>query len=229
MVIASEALEENNIPQIDNLSEKPAEEDGKKKEKKAKEKRPKAHVITTILAILVSIVLFIGIVGVIGSLIFVHKMCEDMPELNVSDLISPDSSIVYDSDDNVIMELGTYLRQNIDYEQMPNTLIDAFLAIEDSRFFEHPGFDIPRFTKAALENLQSGDFSQGGSTITMQLIKNTYYSVDAGEESTIAEREGMGGIKRKVQEIILALQLENTTDTTKQQIIANGWLGEPMP
>ena len=219
--------EEFNTTQTSDLSnavfEAAVEEDARnrsKKEKKPKEKRPKAHPATTIFAILVCIILFVGVVGVIGSLVFVNKMCEDIPELNVSDLVAPDSSMIYDSDDNVIMELGMYLRENIEYEQMPNTLIDAFLAIEDSRFFEHPGFDIPRFTKAALENLKSGDFSQGGSTVTMQLIKNTYYSIDAGEDSTIAEREGMGGIKRKIQEIILALQLENATDTTKQEIIA---------
>ena len=93
-----------------------------------------------------------------------------------------------------------------------------------SRFFEHPGFDIPRFTKAALENVRTRDFSQGGSTITMQLIKNSYFSIDADEESTIAAREGMSGIKRKMQEIVLALQLENFTDTTKQEIISKSRL-----
>ena len=54
----------------------------------------------------------------------------------------------------------------------------------------------------------------------MQLIKNSYFSIDADDESTIAAREGMSGIKRKMQEIVLALELENLTDTTKQEIIA---------
>nr|MCR4854569.1 transglycosylase domain-containing protein [Erysipelotrichaceae bacterium] len=85
---------------------------------------------------------------------------------------------------------------------------------------EHPGFDIPRFTKAALANFRTRDFSQGGSTITMQLIKNSYFSIDADDESTIAAREGMSGIKRKMQEIVLSLELENLTDTPKQDIIA---------
>lgn len=191
-----------------------------KRTRKAKSKRPKAKTFTFIMAILMCIILFFGVVAVAGAGYFAYKLCEDKPELHVSDLVSPDSSTIYDSDGNKIMELGMYLRENISYERMPNCLIDAFLAIEDSRFFEHPGFDIPRFTKAIIENIKVRDFSQGGSTITMQLIKNSYFSIDADDESTIAAREGMSGIKRKMQEIVLALELENFTDTTKQEIIA---------
>ena len=198
----------------------PAEKKRSTKERKPKTKRPKAKLFTFIMAILMCIVLFICLCAGVGAIYFAYKLCEDKPELHVSDLVSPDSSTIYDSDDNKIMELGMYLRENIEYERMPNCLIDAFLAIEDSRFFEHPGFDIPRFTKAALANFRTRDFSQGGSTITMQLIKNSYFSIDADDESTIAAREGMSGIKRKMQEIVLALELENFTDTTKQQIIA---------
>ena len=199
--------------------EKPKKEK-KEKVKKEKTPRPKGHVITFILAILTCIVLFVGICGVIAAGVFAYKLCEDKPELHVEDLRSPDSSMIYDSDGKKIMEIGMYLRENIDYVEMPNCLIDAFLAIEDSRFYEHLGFDIPRFTKAAIENFKTRDFSQGGSTVTMQLIKNSYYSIDAGEDSTIAARSGMSGIKRKMQEIVLALELENFTETTKQEILA---------
>ena len=193
-----------------------------KKEKKIKEKiiRPKASKLTFAFSIIVSIALFICVVGAVGAGIFAYKLCENIPTLNVNDLVSPDSSTIYDSEGNKIMQIGMYLRENIEYDEMPNCLIDAFLAVEDSRFFEHIGFDIPRFTKAALANFRTGDFSQGGSTVTMQLIKNSYFSIDAGEESTIASREGMSGIKRKMQEIVLSLQLELFTDTKKQDIIA---------
>ena len=192
-----------------------------KKEKIKKDNnRPKGKPFTMAMAILVCIILFIGVCGVIGAFIFAYKLCEDKPELVVKDLIAPDSSTIYDSEGNEIMELGMYLRENIGYNEMPNCLIDAFLAIEDSRFFEHNGFDIPRFTKAIIENIKTHDFSQGGSTITMQLIKNTYYSIDDDENSTIAERSGMGGVKRKMQEIVLALELENIKKVPKQDIIA---------
>lgn len=192
----------------------------KERVRKEKQPRPKAKLFTFIMAILMCIILFLGVCGVAAAGYFAYKLCEDKPELKVADLVSPDSSTIYDSEDHKIMELGMYLRENIEYERMPNCLIDAFLAIEDSRFFEHIGFDIPRFTKAALANIRTRDFSQGGSTITMQLIKNSYFSIDADEDSTIAAREGMSGIKRKMQEIVLSLELENLTDTTKQEIIA---------
>ncbi len=187
---------------------------------KQKDPRPKGSTVTFVLAIVTCIVLFLGICGVIAAGIFAYKLCEDKPELHVEDLRSPDSSMIFDSNGNKIMEIGMYLRENIDYEEMPNCLIDAFLAIEDSRFYEHIGFDIPRFTKAIIENIKTRDFSQGGSTVTMQLIKNSYFSIDAGEDSTIASRTGMSGIKRKMQEIVLALELENFTETTKQEILA---------
>lgn len=206
---------------FENFKEKFKKEKAKEeKTDKPKEKRPKGKVVTFVMAILVCLVVFIGVIGVIGAGVFVHKLCEDKPTLNVDNLKAPDSSMIYDNEGNIIMELGLYLRENISYEEMPNTLIDAFLAIEDSRFFEHFGFDIPRFTAAAIANLKSHDFSQGGSTITMQLIKNTYYSIDDDENSTIAARSGMSGIKRKVQEIVLALELENLTDISKQEIMS---------
>ncbi|MBR0420695.1 MAG: transglycosylase domain-containing protein [Erysipelotrichaceae bacterium] len=192
----------------------------KVKSEKVRSERPKAKTFTFIMAILMCLFLLACLGAVIGAFLFAAKLCEDKPTLVVEDLVAPDSSTIYDSEGNKIMELGMYLRENISYEEMPNTLIDAFLAIEDSRFFEHFGFDIPRFTKAALENVRTRDFSQGGSTITMQLIKNTYFSIDADADSTIAAREGMSGIKRKMQEIVLALELENRTEITKQEIIA---------
>ena len=206
----------------DAQANKPEQPKAKKMPARKKEKtpRPKSRVFTTVLAVLSCIVLFIGVIGVIFAFVFAAKLCEDKPELEIADLVSPDSTTVYDSDGVKIMELGMYLRENITYEEMPNELIDAFLAIEDSRFFEHPGFDIPRFTKAIMENVRTRDFSQGGSTITMQLIKNSYFSIDDDENSTIAARNGMSGVKRKMQEIVLALELENVKKVSKQEIIA---------
>lgn len=180
-------------------------------------KRPSSGKLTRIFAIIVSTLVGLGIIGGIGCLIFVANMLKDMPELDVDRLKSPDSTVIYDANGEVLVELGMYLRENIEYDEMPNVLIDAFLSIEDSRFFEHFGFDIPRFTKAILANLKSGSFAQGGSTITMQLVKNSYFQVDANDESTIADRSGLGGIKRKMQEIVLAIQ-SNYTISKKETI-----------
>ena len=85
--------------------------------------------------------------------------------------------------------------------------------LKDSRFFVHNGFDLPRFTKAALENLiatmKSGkvNFGQGGSTFTMQLVKNTYFVTD----SSLAPKK----IQRKIQEIYLAMQLDSQISKKK--------------
>lgn len=169
--------------------------------------RPKGNKVTFVFAILVSIIVACCLIVGCICLKFAFDMLETKPSLNLDDLRSPNSSLVLDKDGNTIMELGLYLRENIDYKDMPNSLVDAFLAIEDSRFFSHFGFDIPRFTMAAIANLKAGDFGQGGSTITMQLIKNTYFQIDADDDSTIADRDGLAGIRRKLQEIVLSIEL----------------------
>ena len=152
-------------------------------------------------------VYFLLIVGLTvggAGLYISYRIIQNAPEINLTDFEGLESSQIYDADGEQITELGAYLRENIPYEEMPNSLVDAFVAIEDSRFFEHPGFDIPRFVKAAMKNLKSGSFAQGGSTFTMQLVKNTYYQIDDINNSTIAQKS----IDRKVQEIWLSLKLE---------------------
>ena len=171
-------------------------------------------------ATIVWVVIVLALIGVGCGIGFVSYFTSDKPQLVVSDLKAPDSTTVYDNEGNKLIELGLYLRENIDYDQMPNCLIDAFVSIEDSRFFDHIGFDVPRFTKAIIANLRSGDFGQGGSTITMQLIKNTYFSIDDGENSTLAAREGMSGIKRKLEEIMMSIDLTLGNKLSKKDTIA---------
>lgn len=166
-------------------------------------------------AVVVWTIIGIGIIGVIICGVIGFKLLEGMPELVLTDLVAEESSVIYDANDQVVAELGEYKRENVGYEEMPNVLVDAFLSIEDSRFFEHFGFDIPRFTKAFLENIKSGSFDQGGSTFTMQLIKNTYFQIDDGANSTLAERS----IQRKAQEIILAIEADAKLD--KRDIFAS--------
>lgn len=140
--------------------------------------------------------------GVIG-LRLVQTLTDDIPVLDVDDLGSEESTVIYDANDNVITEVGTYYRENIHYEDCPESLIDAFLAIEDSRYFTHNGFDIPRFSKSIINTFVHGDM-QGGSTFTMQLVKNSYFSVENGTQST----ERQATIRYKVQQILLSMELE---------------------
>ena len=177
-----------------------------------KNKKKKKISIFKILLSLIIIVYFV-VIGV--SLEFINSTMMTAPTLELEHFNSNDSTQIYDSEGNVIAEIGLYLREKIEYDDMSQTLIDAFLATEDSRFFEHTGFDIPRFSKAIIENLKSKSFSQGGSTFTMQLLKNTYFQVDADENSTIATKS----IDRKLKEILLSSELEEIM--SKEDILLN--------
>lgn len=156
-----------------------------------------------ILTVFMVLVVGIYVVGGIYAVRYASKLLKGMPTLNVDDLISTESSKIYDGNGTLLTEIGTYYRENIPYEQMPESLIDAFLSVEDSRFFEHNGFDIPRFTKSVLETVLRHN-TQGGSTFTMQLVKNTYFSIEDGDNST----ERSATLSYKAQQIVLSMQLE---------------------
>ena len=173
-----------------------------KQKQKPKRKINKTNLWAIIISSLAIIAFICLIIGVVALLV----LLKDKPTLNLQDFEQAESSVIYDNKGQEVANLGTVIRTNSEYDELPNCVVDAFVAIEDSRFFEHNGFDLPRFTKALLENLKSMSFGQGGSTFTMQLVKNTYFTNDeTGEE---ASRSGVSGIKRKVQEIALALELE---------------------
>ena len=179
------------------------------KTKKAKKKINKEN----LLAIILSSIALLGLILLVAGIITIFVLLKDSPEFDLSDFNSIESSIVYDKDGNQIYELGNVIRKNVEYDEIPNVLIDALVAVEDSRFYEHNGFDVPRFTRAFIDNLRTRSFGQGGSTLTMQLVKNTYF---------VNDEQGQGAaksIKRKVQEIALAMKLEN--NASKREIITN--------
>ena len=168
-------------------------------------------------AVIISCVAIIGLICLTVGLIVIVGMLKSKPELDVSEFTNSESSVIYDEDGNQIAELGTTIRENVTYDDLPNVLVDAFVATEDSRYFEHNGFDVPRFAKAFLSNLKTMSFSQGGSTFTMQLVKNTYFSNDETGQS--ASRSGLSGVTRKVQEIALAMELEKSNEVNKKTIL----------
>ncbi len=151
-------------------------------------------------------------VGGSYALIYVNELLANAPIIAKEDLSPQPSTIVLDAKGEIIAELGKEIRSLVGYEELPQCVIDAFVSIEDSRFFVHHGFDLPRFVKAALVNVKSGNFSQGGSTFTMQMIKNSYFLL-----------EGSGGvtknIERKIQEIYLSGKAEDLVD--KKTIFEN--------
>ena len=189
------------LPDFDH-PEKVEQPDERQREKLRKKyiRKLRWHKILTVFMVLV---VSIYVVGGIYAVRYASKLLKGMPTLNVDDLISTESSKIYDGNGTLLTEIGTYYRENIPYEQMPESLIDAFLSVEDSRFFEHNGFDIPRFTKSVLETVLRHN-TQGGSTFTMQLVKNTYFSIEDGDNST----ERSATLSYKAQQIVLSMQLE---------------------
>ena len=162
-------------------------------------------VLVNTFRVLVVLAVLAGAAG-LGALAGIAKGYVDTAP--VLDLVALDSqaqtSFIYDSAGNLITEYkGTENRVLVSLEAMPRRLRDAFVAVEDARFYSHTGVDLKRIVGAFVSNLTSSG-TQGGSTITQQLIKNTLLS---SEQS----------YKRKIQEAYLALQLEK--NYTKDQIL----------
>ena len=129
------------------------------------------------------------------------------PELSESKLVATTSSKIYDSKNELIADLGAERRVNAQSSEIPTDLVNAIVSIEDHRFFTHRGLDSIRIAGAFLRNLSSRGGLQGGSTLTQQLIKLTYFSTSTADQT----------LSRKVQEAWLAIQLERTA--TKQEIL----------
>ena len=113
------------------------------------------------------------------SIVFSIYIVIKAPDFDPEKLYRAESSIIYDKDGKEIAKLGIEKRKKVTYDDLPEVLVDAIVATEDSRYFQHNGFDLPRFTKAALGQvvnklLGRGGNAGGGSTITMQVNKNNY-------------------------------------------------------
>ncbi|WP_042458967.1 transglycosylase domain-containing protein [Neobacillus dielmonensis] len=165
----------------------------KKEQNRQKSVRP--HKKGSLVKKLVIVCLVLGLISAGAGAITITSMAKGAPGLDASKLVDPLSTKFYDKDGNFLYEYGKEKRTKIAYEQLPKVLENAFIATEDSRFYEHKGIDYKRTAKAIFVNV-TGDFgSQGGSTITQQVIKNSFLT----PKKTL---------KRKVQEWELAYKLE---------------------
>ena len=135
---------------------------------------------------------------------------------NKDGLSTLSNSRIYDGNGELFFEFGDEIREDVTYEQIPQSVVDAFLSIEDSRYFKHNGFDLPRFIAAALNNLRRGDLSQGGSTLTMQMIDNAFTKNKEEKLKEEGKFTKIQNIKLKIQEIYLSLIAEQNID--KEQI-----------
>lgn len=184
------------------------------RDKKIKEKKTKkaARIVKPVL-ICCGVMLLI-LIGVLAA--FVWKQIQQAPDISEIDA-TPDGylSTILDKDENVMNTL--YVTESnriyVGLENIPQELQEAFIAIEDARFYSHKGIDIKGILRAVGQGIAKGSFSQGASTITQQLLKNNVFT-DWMEEETFYDR-----VCRKVQEQYLAICLEQ--NYSKEWILEN--------
>lgn len=170
-------------------------------------------IIRISLICIVSVVIAGGII----AYLYAKNLIDQLPDVSTID-ISPTGymSTVYDSDGSEIETLASTgaNRTYVTLNDIPEDLQHAFVAIEDSRFYEHNGIDLQGIIRAAATGVLNGmDFSQGASTITQQLLKNNYFTTWTSEH-TFAD-----SLNRKIQEQYLAVQLEKIV--SKDVILEN--------
>ena len=174
-------------------------------ERKAKTvKKKKKGKVKKVFKVLIIIFFVLVIIGVIVAGLLWKNIVDNAPKFDPELLYHQESSIVYDSNGNEIKTLATEKRENITYDELPEVLVNAIIATEDSRFFQHNGFDLLRFVRATLAAL-TGQDGGGASTLTMQVSKNTYTSKEVS-------------LTRKFTDIYMAMfQIEKKY--TKKEII----------
>lgn len=152
---------------------------------------------------LIIIIILISIpMGFYGMYLYIAPSLPEMSTLKKAPLLKPLQ--VFSSDNELIAEYGGKLSVPVKYEQIPPEFIHAFLAAEDSSFFEHSGISFKSLGRALSETVTGSDVQTGGSTITMQVAKNYYLS----PERTL---------KRKLTEIFLARKIEQ--NLSKEEIL----------
>lgn len=163
-------------------------------------KQKKKKKVKKILKLLLNIFLLLLLIGLIGGIVFAVYIVVKAPNFDPKNLYSTESSIVYDKSGKQITKLGVEKRKNVNYDDLPQVLVDAIIATEDSRFMQHNGFDLPRFLKASagqvVNKITGHGNAGGGSTLTMQVSKNNYTSV---------ESSGFEGIVRKFTDIYISI------------------------
>lgn len=171
------------------------------KKSKKKNKSGSSFFVKLITAVFVACML-VFLCGV-GLFFFYAK---DAPELTESSLDTTVSSIIYDANGEKITDIGAENREKINATQVPQLLADAVVSVEDKRFYKHIGVDPIRIIGSFVSNVRSGGL-QGGSTLTQQLIKLSFFSTKSSDQT----------LKRKAQEAVMAIKLERMK--SKQEIL----------
>jgi len=160
------------------------------------------RVLGGLLALALTLVLLVGM-GFAGAYQYLAPEIPDAAALR--DVKTQLPLRVYSRDGRLIAQIGEQRRIPVTFEQIPATVIEAFLAAEDARFYQHPGVDWQGLVRALVANVSAGGVREGGGTITMQLARNTVLT---------SERT----LRRKLKEVFLALRLER--EFSKPEILA---------
>ncbi len=141
------------------------------------------------------VVMILALIGFIGGIGFCYYIVKSAPEFDAQRMFEKEATKVLDSKGTLIASLGAEQREKVTYDELPQVLVDAIIATEDSRFFQHNGFDAPRFLKASISQVL-GRGGGGASTLTMQLSKLSFTSTNA---------TGIQGIIRKFTDIYMSV------------------------
>lgn len=186
-----------------------------KKEKHIRSDIPKAkHKVSfNIFRIFIFLLITIGVMGIAAGVGGMKGVLDSAPEISVEDVMPQGyKSFIYDRDGNLLTQLYQPETNRIqkDIGEIPKVLQNAFIALEDERFWEHNGIDPKGIVRAFFVGITSGDFSEGASTLTQQLLKLNVFG--GGAESSMLLK-----FKRKFQEQYLALELEK--NMSKEEIL----------
>ena len=188
------------------MSENNTEQTRSSQHRHTKKKAPTSSKKKLWKKILISIAAFVTVAIIAIVAIFAYYGAT-APTIQASDLEGATETKILDKDGELIYSLGGEKRDIITSEQVPQLLKDAITSIEDKRFYSHMGIDPIRIAGSFLRNAKAGQITQGGSTITQQLVKLAVFSTKKEDQT----------YKRKIQEIMLALQLER--NYSKEQIL----------
>lgn len=131
----------------------------------------------------------------LGIFILLAINIKDLPKWDETSLLASNSTLIYDNNQNLVAKLGTENRINISISEIPEEVKNVFITSEDIRFYQHHGVDIKGILRALYVNIGTNNMTQGGSTITQQLVRSSLLT---------QEKE----LNRKIKEAILALQVE---------------------
>ena len=145
-----------------------------KQQPKLKSTKKKKTFLKKLLIVLISL----GILVVFAAMAFLIYIVVSTAKFDPEALKSKDQTVVYDINNEVIATLGSEKRESVTYDKLPQVLVDAIIATEDSRFFEHNGVDSARFLKATFGHLGGNSSAGGASTLTMQVVKNNLTSTE---------------------------------------------------